>query len=687
MGVGVEMAEIGKILKGFQGKKCAVYGLGTETGRFLREYGEGLSVVGLLDGFREEGKMYGFPIIPVRDAVGQGAAFIVVVARPGSCKAIAKRVGRICKDNGIALFDVRGRDLLAERAVSYGFGRFDGMGRAHLLEKIERAGLVSFDLFDTLVMRKTLCYTDIFELLERRLAGQGIFIPDFAKLRLSSEKELAYAPGLAAIYEEVLRRAGGSFLTAGELAWMEWEQDFSLMVPRASVCDIFREAVRGGKRVVITTDSYYSREQIRQILALCRLDGFEEALISCERGISKASGLYQPLLDMNEGRAGGILHIGDDEAADMEGAGNYGMDTYRIHSGSDLFDMLGGLGMEKEMETLADRVKAGLLIAKLLNDPFVFEEGRKLAISDAFDIGYLFCAPVIADFCLWLRERVRREGIRQILFCARDGFLIGRLFRKIDRDVKTFYFLASRTAAIRAGVRDEEDLSYVDGMKFFGTEGEGLRARFGIEGAGLQGQNGRERAILGRAGHLLENYRKYIEKLGIKTEETAMFDFAAKGTVQMYLGRLFEQHIRGFYFLRLEPEFMADKGLDIESFYSEEEKDASEIFDKYYILETILTSPYPSVVEFDGEGRPVYAPETRNAQDIRCIRRVQEGIEAYFEEYIGILPEPERERNQRLDERCLSLLGKIRIEDERFLGLQVEDPFFGRVTAVSDVMR
>ncbi len=56
----------------------------------------------------------------------------------------------------------------------------------------------------------------------------------------------------------------------------------------------------------------------------------------------------------------------------------------------------------------------------------------------------------------------------------------------------------------------------------------------------------------------------------------------------MYLQKLFAQHIKGFYFLQLEPEFMADKGLDIEPFYSDEEKNSSAIFDNYYILETIL---------------------------------------------------------------------------------------------------
>lgn len=683
------MANIEEVLKESKERKAAVYGLGTETDRFLLEHKQEITVVGLLDGFREEGEIYGYPIIPIQEAVRQGVAFIIVVARPGSCKAIAKRIGDICRENDISLFDMRGRNLLAPQVISYDFTHINGKSKKQLFEKIERADIVSFDLFDTLLMRKIFCYIDIFMLLEKNLIDQGIHIPDFAKLRLHSEKELSKedAPTLVEIYEEVLRRAGGSFLTAEELAEMEWEMDCSLLLPRTSVCDIFRDAVRKGKRVVITTDSYYRESQIRQMLAMFGLDGFDRLLVSCEHGTSKTRTLFGYLRDMNDGAAGRILHIGDNERADIECAEEYGIDTYRVYSSSDLFDMLGGLGVEKETKSLSDRVKTGLFLSRILNDPFVFEEAdRKLIVSDAFDIGYLFCAPMIADFVVWLSERVRQEHIPQVLFCARDGFLAGRLFRRIDRKTKSFYFLASRTAAVRAGVEDDRDISYVDSMKFFGTEEENLRVRFAIEALDVRGENSRNRAILNRAEELRRNYRKYIGKLGITTDEMAMFDFVAKGTMQMYLRRLFPQHIKGFYFLQLEPEFMADKELDIESFYSAAERDTSAVFDNYYILETILTSPYPAVEEFDRNGNPVYSQETRSEQDIRCFKRAQEGIAAYFDDYIGILPEGERSQNKRLDEIFLSLINNVKITDEEFMALIVEDSFFGRMTAVADLI-
>jgi len=99
----------------------------------------------------------------------------------------------------------------------------------------------------------------------------------------------------------------------------------------------------------------------------------------------------------------------------------------------------------------------------------------------------------------------------------------------------------------------------------------------------------------------------------------------------MYMERLVENHLKGLYFLQLEEEYMRDKGLDIVSFYKKEERDSSAIFDNYYILETMLTSPMPSVKEFDENGEPCYAQETRKDKDIVCFLKAQEGIFDYFE--------------------------------------------------------
>ena len=90
--------------------------------------------------------------------------------------------------------------------------------------------------------------------------------------------------------------------------------------------------------------------------------------------------------------------------------------------------------------------------------------------------------------------------------------------------------------------------------------------------------------------------------------------------------------------------------------------------------------------EFDGEGGPVYAKETRSEQDIACIMRTQEGILEYMDTYLSICPESGRRINKKLDEAMLRLIHNVEILDVDFLGLMVEEPFFNRMTAITDVL-
>lgn len=666
--------------------KIALYGLGYETKLFLARYGNDLSIVGLLDGFRTEGEMYDYPIIPIELLPEKGVKHIVVIARPGSCKAIAKRIGGICRENDIELFDVRGKNLLDVPMVTYDFKNFKGATRNDLINKADEVDVISFDLFDTLVMRKTMTYTDIFEILDIRLQERGIFIPDFCRKRLYAEKELSKkkAPSLKQIYDLVINENKSCFVSSQKLAEMEWQLDSSLMTPRTAVVELFQAFVSKGKRVVITTDNYYSKEQVVDILEELGLVGYENIFVSCEYQTSKTQNLYEILREKyNDER---ILHIGDDEYVDIEKAEHYGIETFRLFSASDLFEVLGGLDIENEIVDIADRVKAGLFIARLFNDPFCFEcNERRLSVNDASDVGHLFCAPMITDFLIWLKGRLTILGYEQILFGARDGYLLNKLYKMIDVYNKSYYFITSRTVAIRAGMETQEDISYVEGMKYSGKPEEALKVRFGIEVEDINEIDYRQ-IILNKAKLQRSNYQKYIKNLGIGDAKIAFFDFVAKGTTQMYLQKLFSQHMKGFYFLRLEPEFMKDKDIDIEPFYSDEEKDTSVVFDNYYVLETLLTAPFPQVEEMDDRGKPVYAKETRNEKDLEVLNRAQGGIIDFFEDYLKILPESVRKENKKLDEKLLNLINRVKILDEDFLAQKVEDPFFGRMTNIKDVL-
>ncbi len=691
------MHNLSQLLRMYQHHTIALYGLGIETKKVLKELGDKFHVAGLLDGYRQTGHLYGTPVISIEQAVADGVKMILVVARPGSCKAIAKRIGKICLANRIDLMDIRGNNLCEEAKVIYDFRNIRGMTRKHLLDTAETYDVISVDLFDTLIMRRTLFPEDICEIVDYRLKEKGIVIRDFCKRRLASEKVLSQtsAPQLVEIYSHMLKQpdAAASGSTAGvcaqELAELEWSVDYELAVPRLEMCDVIKKLYQKGKTVYIVSDTYYTGPQIEKILGKCGIDFYSQLMLSCQYQTGKTQRLFGIVNKKICGQT--CIHIGDDSVADVKSAQKNKIVPYKIYSGTELLEMAGYLGMWNSLENLSDRIRAGMFSAVLFNSPFQFElENHKIAVNHAYDTGYLFFAPMISDFVIWLDGQIKSRNLRNVWFCSRDGYLIRKLYDLVSTaDVETVYFLTSRMAAIRAGMEDERDIRYVGEMKFSGTLEKQLTERFGIRTDHTDRKNrllDYKNEILEQASVHRKNYMTYIGSLKVEEGEIAFFDFVAKGTGQMYISRLTDRHLKGFYFLWLEEEDMKKKGLDILPFYKKEEKENSVVFDDYYILETMLTAPEPSVLGFDSQGKACYAKETRKKEDIACMMSAQNGIEDYLRTYKAICPQQAVTINKKLDEILLSLIHKIVILDQDFLNLQVEDPFFNRMTDITDLI-
>lgn len=685
------MENINSIFKEYKGQPIALYGLGTETKRVLSGLGEEFCVVGLLDGFRDDGNIYGKRIMPLSDCIEKKVKLIIVVARPGSCRAIVKRIGGFCKEHKIGLMDFRGKNLYAQNKISYELKSTPGITKKRLEVLADANDIISFDLFDTLVMRQALFPSDVIELAECKLKEKKVYINDFCKKRQRAEKELSRetAPTLEKIYEYVLAQSESVDVSARELAEIEWSIDYQLIVPRQEMVDFARELYVRGKPIYIVTDSYYQRERIEKILSKCGIIFFSDILVSCEFNTGKTQKLFGELNKIAKGKR--CLHIGDDLTADIENAKKEGISACQIYSAFELLEQVGYFGMWEHMDYLASKIKIGMFTARMFNTPFQFEtDDRKLCIKTAYNIGYLLIAPIIADFTVWFWQQVKEEKLGNIWFSARDGYLVKKLYDILEGRDSSVYFLTSRLAAIRSGIEDEADIEYVAGMKYSGTLQDQLKVRFGIfvnrEETKDKTLSDFSEDIERKAGCNKKNYQRYIEKLNVKEGDIAFFDFVAKGTSQMYISRLVDNHLKGFYFIWLEKDYMKDKMLDIKTFFENTESDSCTVYEDYYILETILTSNEPSVIGFDEKGDAVYTVETRSEGDLNCCAEVQQGIIDFFREYIQICPQSELYIDKKLDEILLGLIHNLSILDKRFMALRVEDPFFNRTTDLADLI-
>jgi hypothetical protein len=76
-------------------------------------------IIGLLDGFRSEGEMFGFSIISLDEAARRGVELIVIAARAASQKIVFDRIKDFCRKQGIGLLGPQGNDLFDVYAATY----------------------------------------------------------------------------------------------------------------------------------------------------------------------------------------------------------------------------------------------------------------------------------------------------------------------------------------------------------------------------------------------------------------------------------------------------------------------------------------------------------------------------------------------------------------------------------------
>ena len=174
--------------------------------------------------------------------------------------------------------------------------------------------IISFDVFDTLVLRSVDEPSDVFDIV----AGKSN-LTDFKAQRIKAEQKARNKAGsseirLADIYSEL----NDVYKESDELMRMEIESELEVCRADEKMKAFYERVKDMGKRIVITSDMYLPSETIASILYKCGYEGYEKLFVSSEYGVMKRDGrLYEVVKKECEvGDGSCILHIGDHPLAD-----------------------------------------------------------------------------------------------------------------------------------------------------------------------------------------------------------------------------------------------------------------------------------------------------------------------------------------------------------------------------------
>jgi HAD hydrolase, family IA, variant 1 len=305
------------------------------------------------------------------------------------------------------------------------------------VRKIKDYDVISFDIFDTLIFRPFSSPTDVFYLI-----GEKFDFLDFKNLRVWAEwdarmkcrqKNGHTEVSLQDIWENLEEDTG---LNAEEGMRLECETEEKLCYSNPYMLQVWKRLQKLGKRMIIVSDMYLPRSCIERILQKTGYMGAERIYISNEYGENKAGGdlFHRVIRDFSGAR---IVHIGDNPHSDQKMAKASGLDilpyqnvnkNVLLYRPMDMSSMIGG-------------AYRGLVSNHLYNG------SEKFSID--YEYGYVYGGLFVVGYCHFIHEYYEQHYLDRLLFLARDGDILNRVYQKLYPDDRTVYVYWSRKAATK----------------------------------------------------------------------------------------------------------------------------------------------------------------------------------------------------------------------------------------------
>ncbi len=302
---------------------------------------------------------------------------------------------------------------------------------------LENVGLISSDVFDTLLLRHPRSQRSRMMEGEQRFArllrqqGLRVNAEELLQARLLAEK-LAYRAlnvgggiGEVRLTDIVARQLALLGLPA---TLIDKRIDIEIAIEKNSLyangalAMALRQQRQAGTRVVAVSDTALSADRLTELLNYFHGPGLiDKVYSSAELGASKRSGrLFSAVLSQEKVSASRMLHIGDDEIADQAVPHRMGIKTVHIPK-----------GRLKRYVAQADgaRVEAMRGLRRQLLPP-----GRRIAVlNDRASFGREVFGPIVSQFCLniWLYARQAEAQGGTLAFCARGGIGIREAFERL----------------------------------------------------------------------------------------------------------------------------------------------------------------------------------------------------------------------------------------------------------------
>ena len=414
---------------------------------------------------------------------------------------------------------------------------------------VERMKVLSFDIFDTLLLRRVKQPCDIFGVLFER--NKMYLEPYFScggwiKFRTEIEN-VAREKKIEVNINDIYYEGKGFIPSISYMIEQEFMCECDACVLNEEIVREITKAKQQGYKVVLISDMYWPVEYIKRLLVSCGFDiELDGIYISCDYGESKFNGkLFDIVLDNLNVLPSEMCHTGDNIRSDYINPINKGINAklYTLSSFSEIHFPF--LKMEKKH---SDRLN--ILPIRLMTGIKGYDQDEYWYI-----IGAMIYAPFVVGSLEFVIDTAVNENIGRIFPFMREGEFFSEILkiliqsRGLSLDVKELY--VSRSALKRA--LEDEQIGH-GAIKYF--ERMGLNEPFITFDIGYAGTTG---TLL---NNLLKKYgifTRSIHCLGIEWS-TAIQNIIKGNDLRGYIRAEDEQEWKDIRAWILEMSFMSEKG-------------------------------------------------------------------------------------------------------------------------------
>jgi len=311
--------------------------------------------------------------------------------------------------------------------------------------RIKEKDAISFDLFDTLLVRRVhdpdLVKIPVAKFISTLAGNNGITVgyQKIQKLRDSIEQQQRAETGKKfddheACYPSFMRELLSKIFTdqfsdsvLDEVTKYELLMENSMLVPRQRFFDWIKEIEQQGKRIFIISDMYLPASHLKILVEHAGLSQFvEDVISSADTFLAKASGNgYVHIKEKYSLSKERWLHIGDNSFSDGMRASEFGIDALVIHD-----------PFEDQRKSIVKRYinyshGRPFWRGRALQQLMAPLEGENEKRDPLYNEGYNFLGPLIGCFVQEIVRRCREESISKVFFLSREGWTFKRYWEKV----------------------------------------------------------------------------------------------------------------------------------------------------------------------------------------------------------------------------------------------------------------